>query len=163
MHKFLITTANLGLRPVSDADFKYISQLALAEPAVWSSSPAAIQEQLDYDKKQFIKNGYGAFLVFELDTGNFIGRAGFGDIANSEVEVGYIVLEQHRGKGYATLILKALLAWAKQHIKKEKIIAITAIENIVSARVMQKAGMQFSRRSMVDGIDSVIYEFSLKS
>ena len=58
-------------------------------------------------------------------------------------------------------MLKVLLSWAKDHIHKERIFAIAAINHVASERIMQKAGMIFSKRDKVDNIDCLIYEYKL--
>ena len=65
------------------------------------------------------------------------------------------------GKGYASKILKNLLEWAKTNIKKDKIIAFTPIDHTASEKVMQKAGMIYSRKGIMKGVDCVIYEYPL--
>ncbi|MBX3709889.1 MAG: GNAT family N-acetyltransferase [Gammaproteobacteria bacterium] len=56
-------------------------------------------------------------------------------------------MKKHEGKGYASKNLKALLLWAKNNIKKDKIIAFTSVNHLTSGRVIQKASMIFSRKT----------------
>ena len=126
---------------------------------------ARTQEEINNNIKMYIdaynKFGYGIFLVFFFFFYEFIGRAGFRDIENGETEVGFLVLKKYWGKGFASRILKALLVWAKNNIKKDKIIAFTPLKHIASERVMQKAGMIFSRNGIMKGVECVIYEYKL--
>jgi ribosomal-protein-alanine N-acetyltransferase len=158
---YLFKTERLGFRLVAEGDFDCLLMLSTADPETWSSDSAEIDERIKNDIKHFSEKGYGAFLVFDIESGEFIGRAGFGDIQNDEIEVGYVVLEKYRGKGYATEMLKALLLWAKGHINKNRILSITDVHHAASERIMQKAGMIFSKKDKIDGIDSVIYEYKL--
>lgn len=158
---YLYKTERLGFRLVTEDDFNYLLMLSTADPEIWSSDPKEIERRIKNDINHFIEKGYGAFLVFEIESNEFIGRAGFGDIQNDEIEVGYVVLDKYRGKGYATEMLKALLSWAKAHIKKNRILSITAVDHSASEKVMQKAGMVFSKRDKVDDVDCVIYEYKL--
>ena len=105
---------------------------------------------MDYTQK-----GYSTFIVFDINRNEFIGRAGFGDIEN-QIEVGYLILKKYWGKGYASRILKILLEWAKHHINKDKIIAFTPLDHLASEKVMQKAGMVFSRKGMMKEVACVI-------
>jgi [ribosomal protein S5]-alanine N-acetyltransferase len=91
-----------------------------------------------------------------LDSDKCVGRAGFADIENDQIEVGYVILKEHWGKGLASRILKVLLAWAKENIQKDKIIAFTPVNHIASERVMQKAGMVFVKQDIMKGVNCVI-------
>jgi [ribosomal protein S5]-alanine N-acetyltransferase len=126
-----------------------------------AQTPKEIEERIKRYMKDYNEKGYGALLVFDLHSGEFIGRAGFGDIESGEIEVGYLVLKKYWGQGYATRILKALLSWAKANIHRDKIIAFTTINHVASERVMQKAGMVLSRKDKMKGEDCVIYEYKL--
>ncbi|MBF0315991.1 MAG: GNAT family N-acetyltransferase [Oligoflexia bacterium] len=159
---YLFEANNLGFKTIAESDVDYLLMLASADPKAWSSNCDEVKEKIKNDKKYYSEKGYGAFLVFELNSGEFIGRAGFGDIESGEIEVGYVVLEKYRGKGYATMMLKSLLLWAQHNIKKDKIIAITKTCHVASYRVMQKTGMVFSRKDTIDGVDCVVYEHQLR-
>lgn len=158
---YLFESDRLGFKLVTEDDHEYLFLLSLADPNVWSADFREIKERIKNDIRHFSEKGYGAFLAFEIESGEFVGRAGFGDIQNNEIEVGYVVLEKYRGKGYATEMLKALLSWAKEHINKDRILSITAINHAASERIMQKSGMAFFKKDKIDGIDCVIYEYKL--
>ena len=57
------------------------------------------------------------------------------------VELGYSVLPQYRGRGYATEAVAALLLWAFSHNDEvARVIAETALENRSSIRVLKNLG-----------------------
>ena len=56
------------------------------------------------------------------------------------VELGYSVLPQYQGRGYATEAVGALLSWAFSHKEVARVIAETALENRSSVRVLKKLG-----------------------
>ena len=60
------------------------------------------------------EKGLPCFLMFELETDNFVGRCGFGPIETSEV--GYLLHKKFWGKGYASESLTFRLEWAKENI-----------------------------------------------
>ena len=76
-------------------------------------------------------------------------------------EFRYVVLKKYWGKGLASRILNVLLKWAKNNIQRDKIIAFTPISHIASERVMQKAGMVYSGRHIMKGVECVLYEYNL--
>lgn len=163
---YLFEADNLGFRPFEEGDLNYLLMLD-ADPETMSFFPGGVRarHEIKDNIKKYItaynEKGYSIFLVFDTSSQEFIGRAGFGDIENGETEVGYLVLKKYWGKGYATKILKVLLAWANNNIKKDKIIAFTPIAHAASERVMQKAGMVFSRKGIMKGVECVIYEYKL--
>lgn len=163
---YLFKTDNLGFRPVTENDLKYLLLLD-SDPEIMGFFPGGAQtrEKITNKIKTYINNynekGYGIFLVFDATSGEFIGRAGFGETENREIEVGYLILKKYWGLGYATRILKALLFWAKDNIHTVKIIAFTPVNHVASERVMQKAGMIFEKKDIMKGVDCVIYEYKL--
>lgn len=163
---YLFIVDNLGFRPFVEGDLNNLLLLD-ADPETMSFFPGGVRtrQEIKNNIKRYIKDytekGYGIYIIFDTSTGEFIGRAGFGDVESSEIEVGYLVLKKYWGKGYATKILKILLEWAKNNIKKDKIIAFTPANHIASEKVMQKAGMQFSKKGIMKGVECVIYEYKL--
>lgn len=163
---FLFTTDNLGFRPVIESDTTYFNLLD-ADPETMSFFPGGPRaaEEIEAKVKEYIryyqKNNYGVFLVFDLTSGEFIGRAGFAETENAEIEVGYLIVKKHWGKGYASRILKALLAWAMVNINQSRIIAFTPVLHTASEKVMQKANMTFVTRGIMKGVECVIYEYKL--
>lgn len=164
---YLFEAGNFGFRPIVETDLEYFL-VTDSDPEMMSFFPggARTAQEIELKIKKYIdgykKNHYGVFLVFDLTTGDFIARAGFDDLESGEIEVGYLVLKKHWGKGYASEILKELLLWAKNNIGKDKVIAFTPVNHIASERVMQKAGMQFVGKQIMKGVDCVIYEYKIK-
>ena len=58
-----------------------------------------------------------------------------------KLEVGYGMARSHWGKGYMTEALRAVIDWAFRQPDIFRVQAICDVENIGSARVMEKAGM----------------------
>jgi len=163
---YLFEADNLGFRLFVESDINYLLMLD-ADLEIMSFFPGGVRsrKEIEDNIRKYIaaynEKGYGIFLVFDLKTEEFIGRAGFGDIESGETEVGYLILKKYWGKGYASKILKILLNWAKNNIKKDKIIAFTPLDHIASEKVMQKAGMIFSRKGIMKSVECVIYEYKL--
>lgn len=163
---YLIKADNLEFRPFVESDLDYLLMLD-SDPETMRFFPDGVRsrQQIENNIKKYItaynEKGYSTFMVFDIHTDEFIGRAGFGDIETGEIEVGYLVLKKYWGKGYASSILKILLVWAKNNIKKDKIIAFAPVDHIASERVMQKADMIFSRKGIMKGVECVIYEYKL--
>lgn len=70
-----------------------------------------------------------------------IAGAGFlGPPADSAVEIGYSVVPEARGRGYATEIVKALVTHAFQSQGVNEVIAHTSDENVPSTQVLLRCG-----------------------
>jgi ribosomal-protein-alanine N-acetyltransferase len=61
-----------------------------------------------------------------------------------ECEIGYSVLPEFQGRGYATEAARAFVAWVFAHADIETITAQTFPELTASIRVMEKCGMSFA-------------------
>ena len=68
--------------------------------------------------------------------GMMIARAG-----DEKWELGYVLARRYWGRGYMTEAVKGLIAWALKQQDIYRIWAVCDIDNVASARVMEKAGM----------------------
>lgn len=57
-------------------------------------------------------------------------------------DFGYGIAQQYWGNGYTTEATKAIIQWALQQESIYRVWAICDVENMASARVLEKAGMQ---------------------
>jgi ribosomal-protein-alanine N-acetyltransferase len=62
---------------------------------------------------------------------------------NHRAAVGYLLCKQYWGKGYATEVLLAAIAYLFEQTTVNRIDTFAWSENIASTRVMEKAGMRF--------------------
>jgi RimJ/RimL family protein N-acetyltransferase len=62
--------------------------------------------------------------------------------AEEKWELGYVLARPYWGRGYMTEALRALIAWALKQKSIFRVWAVCDVDNIASARVMEKAGMQ---------------------
>lgn len=77
--------------------------------------------------------------IIELKNGVRIGDLCFKGLFDGVTEIGYGLLEEYRGKGYATEAVKAAVQWAFGH-GASVIEAEAEPDNISSQRVLQKCG-----------------------
>ncbi|MEO6457106.1 MAG: GNAT family N-acetyltransferase [Chloroflexia bacterium] len=73
-----------------------------------------------------------------------IGDIGFIEPPDTEgnVEFGYSIVPEYRGKGYATEAARAIIEWAFEQPGVRRVIADCLNDNFASIRVLEKAGMQ---------------------
>ena len=82
-----------------------------------------------------------AMWMIELRDGTHIGDLCFKGLgANGAVEIGYGILEEYQGQGYATEAVGAAVIWALQQPSVTCVEAETAPDNRASQRVLEKCG-----------------------
>jgi len=88
---------------------------------------------------------YTYWLIQIKEDGFGAGMVGFKGVPNQdgEVEIGYGIDPQYRGRGFMTEAVHALIAWAFQHPQCRSVIAPgTERTNIASNRVLKNVGME---------------------
>ncbi|KTD22149.1 GNAT family acetyltransferase [Legionella lansingensis] len=147
MEQYLITTKQLGLRLMRQDDVKYLEGLD-KDPEVKEYFPEGtlsrreIKSQIETCLANYEVKHLPCLVIFRLKDNEFVGEAYFDRIETGEIKVGYLFHKKFWSKGYATETLRGLLAWAKQHIDADYIIAYADKNNKASFRVMKKCGME---------------------
>lgn len=88
----------------------------------------------------------GVWLVELKDKKEFIGRASL--LKNEDlniIEIGYRLLPEFWGKGYASEVIESLSIYVKKKLKIDKLHAMTYPENIASKKLLEKMNFSFSR------------------
>ena len=82
-----------------------------------------------------------AMWMIELRDGTHIGDLCFKGLgANGVVEIGYGILEEYQGHGYATEAIDATVVWALKQSNVTRVEAETEPDNRASQRVLEKCG-----------------------
>jgi ribosomal-protein-alanine N-acetyltransferase len=143
-----IRTARLFLRPASLADAQAIFDGYAHDPEVvryleWKPHPSveATEEFLSHCEK--VRGEGRAFpYVFALsEQGKAIGMIELrpkGTIAS----LGYVLSKDYWGQGFMVEAIQAINSWALNTGGFQKVEATCDVENLASARVMEKAGMR---------------------
>jgi RimJ/RimL family protein N-acetyltransferase len=86
--------------------------------------------------------GFEPSFVVRREDGIVVGEIGFTlDEPSATATVGYAIVEQCHGHGYATDALRALVAYLREDPRVRRIAAQTFVEHVASRRVMEKAGL----------------------
>ena len=150
-----LETKRLYLKRMEWEDFAAICILR-ADPLVmrfigYGNGPGKVQSTKEV--RQFFnlalpyqeKHGLGFSTVIEKTTGTIIGQAGLFHVGfddnQPEIELAYRLRPESWGKGYATELSEALLAWGFRQLPAERIVAFVHSENAASRRVLEKVGM----------------------
>ena len=80
------------------------------------------------------------FAIRRKETGRLIGIVNFFDEKDGSCEIGYGILEEHQGQGYATEAVQAACRWEFQHPEVTALEAETDPGNAPSHRVLEKCG-----------------------
>lgn len=94
-------------------------------------------------KEDSALRGWGVWLAIRQDNGKPVGDLGFKGKPDADgiVEVGYGIVSEEQGKGFATEAVSALIDWAFNFDETEKAIAECLRDNTASIKVLQKLGM----------------------
>ncbi|MCE9597157.1 MAG: GNAT family N-acetyltransferase [Spirochaetia bacterium] len=109
---------------------------------------SALFQRLD---AHFETHGFGVWALELKSTGDWIGFAGLGVCPfdahfTPAVELGWRLLSEFQGKGYATEAAKVACTFAFKNVGLEELVAFTVPINQPSRRVMEKLGMTNNER-----------------
>jgi RimJ/RimL family protein N-acetyltransferase len=120
-------------------------------------APIWIERQIT----RYKENRFGLQAIIEKSSGNFIGQCGLlkqevdGD---SYIEIGYHILPEYWGKGYAPEAARLFLNYGFTEFGFEQIISIINIHNTKSQRVAMKNGLKQGHQTVWNEIDVHIWK-----
>ncbi len=142
-------TERLYLRKLTRADAPLIRALnSDAEVMKYIGPPDnSLQNAQDYVdmrvEKYADKEGLGIFVAERLDNQKSIGWFCLKYLDDTdEIEIGYRLLREHWGIGYATEGSKCLLVHGFENLKLKEIVGVTMPANIPSQKVLLKLGLE---------------------
>lgn len=143
-----VKTARLTLTPVGPED---VSDLVLlyGDPRVafWTGpwSRESVEAWTQGMTARWRMDGVGKWMARYREDEALVGRGGFTryDLDGEAVlELGWVVRDALTGRGYATEIGRAALAWAAEYEVGTPVIAFTEVHNHAAQAVMQRLGMR---------------------
>jgi RimJ/RimL family protein N-acetyltransferase len=90
-------------------------------------------------------DGVGKWMARDRSDGSLVGRGGFTrfQLADEAVlELGWAVRDARTGRGYATELGRAALAWAREHYPESPVVSFTEVHNRASRAVMERLAMR---------------------
>ncbi|MBI2283075.1 MAG: GNAT family N-acetyltransferase [Bacteroidetes bacterium] len=145
----LFETGRLTVQRFTEADADVFYQVNGDEEMMRFIRPAKKRSESDAFLTENIKlyqNGsiVGRFAVFTRAENRFVGTFSFLYLSDAEnIHLGYALLKQARGRGYATELVKAGLHHFFQNTARNSIFAITDPANTASREVLLRAGLSF--------------------
>jgi len=146
-----IETERIILRKMSLNDakdmFEYAQDPTISKYTGWYPHNS-IQDSklfLRYTINSYKNNQVSNWGIVHKADQKFIGTAGFIDwnIEHARAEIGYTLSRKYWGKGYMTEVVNAIIYFGFRTMILNRIEARCIIENIASARVMEKVGMKY--------------------
>lgn len=147
----MLETERLTLRELTLLDAPFI--LALLNDPDWlrfigDRQVRTLEQARDYifrgPMAMYERCGHGLWLVVRRADDAPLGLCGL--IARAslpDVDIGFALLAEHRGHGYAYEAAQACLRYAQDTLGLERIVAITTLDNSESAGLLTRLGMAF--------------------
>jgi [ribosomal protein S5]-alanine N-acetyltransferase len=161
-------TERMIARRITPLDFDNIYQLnnnlEMAKTLGGTKTIEQVRDSLKKYEKQWETHGYGYWIFFAKDTLEFIGRGGLRHLTiegQDEVEVGYAIMPQFWGKGYATEMGRVSIRVASQLSDIKSLVCFTMTTNEVSKAVMKKLGFIFERHFVYANIPHTLCRLRL--
>jgi [ribosomal protein S5]-alanine N-acetyltransferase len=158
-----LTTERLRLRPFTDAD-QIAIHAVYADPEVMRHvghgahrTVAETTAALKVYGEVLERRGFSFLAVVERDSGALIGDAGLYPLGE-DVELGYTLARRAWGRGYATELGRALLAYAFEELDAQRVVAQVEPANAASRHVLEKLGMTEVEIRTAYGRPHLLYE-----
>lgn len=148
-----VVTPRLWIRDIVTADLEPLVAL-WADPTVrrwmagwgpWGRGEVVRWVQCAVESNQATPRFAHNCVIVERATSEVLGWIGFGkadDHPFGEIDFGYSLREEFQGRGFGTEALVATLDFCFTRLEVTSFFGEAPAENIASARVMEKAGMQ---------------------
>jgi RimJ/RimL family protein N-acetyltransferase len=158
VERFTLEDAGFILRLLNDPDFirniadKGVRTLEAAG-AYLAGGPLA-----HYDR-----HGFGLWRVSERGTGAPVGMCGLiRRDTLADVDLGYALLPEFTGKGYATEAARAVVDHARLRLSLRRLVAIVSPGNDRSIRLLERLGFAFERMMLWPPDDEEISIYALE-
>jgi len=163
-------TDRLIIRPLTMDDIKlwtpffYNPKSIRYFPNFLTSNPK--EDATSWISKQLVRyeNGkFGLHALIEKSTGRFIGQCGLleQDVeGEKEIEIGYSLLHQFEGKGYAAEASRFFKNYAFENNITNSLVSIIHVYNIASQKVAMKNGMKSTKKIPYQGIDVFVFRIN---
>jgi RimJ/RimL family protein N-acetyltransferase len=136
--------AEIALRPIGEDDIPAMVA-ACQDPEIprWTRVPSPYTEN---DARAFLSRAAGVSAILDASTGEFLGTVGWWWVADN-VQLGYWVKREARGRGVATRALRLVSEWAFAALGACRLQLLAEPANAASQRVAEKAG--FHREALL--------------
>jgi ribosomal-protein-alanine N-acetyltransferase len=159
-----INCGRLSLRPIGAADVPVLHRLWTDEPIrrfLWDGKVIPVEQTREITERNcrlFEECGFGIWSVRERHADEPVGFAGFWHFHTPpSLELLFGVASHHWNRGIATDSSRCVIRYGFEVLGLRTIEASTDTANTASVRVLEKLGLSFRKRAVVDGLDTVFY------
>src|SRR5476649_247101 len=149
----VIETQRLALRRLTADDAAFVREL-VNEPSwirfIGDRGVRTLEDARAYLEKgplaMYRRHGFGLWVVEVKETGEATGLCGLiKRDALEDVDIGFAFLPRFWGRGYAIESAQAVLAYGREILELDRIVAITSPDNDASIRLLEKIGLRFEQ------------------
>jgi RimJ/RimL family protein N-acetyltransferase len=166
----VLETERLEMRHLTLDDAEFMFRL-VNEPSwlrfIGDRGVRSVDDAREYLRKgalaSYAQHGFGLYLTQLKDAAQPIGICGLVKRDTlPDVDVGFALLPQFAGKGYAAEAATAVMAHAREQFGLLRVVAITNPDNRASIGVLEKIGLRFERliRPVADGDELALYAWN---
>jgi ribosomal-protein-alanine N-acetyltransferase len=109
-----------------------------------NAAPERYVEMFNELLENYKNKNLSRWAIFDAANNNFIGMCVARIFVHNtnQIEIGYVLSREYRGKGIATEVCKAITQYSFAITNTKEVVAITDLNNSGSQNVLQKAGFQ---------------------
>ncbi len=159
-----IETERLILRPPTNADLDNWASRIFADPEVMRYTPKRdmtpyerAERALRVSSENWTAHGYGGWIIRDKLDEQLLGSCDLDQEELGEVELGYVLAKAYWGKGIATETARAVVRFAFETVRLERLAAVVVPENIASWRLLENMGFIYEKKAHYYGWDVVYY------
>ena len=165
----ILSTQRLSLREFTPQDAPFLLRL-VNEPGwirnINDPGVRTLDDALSWAEKRLFapyrELGHGFWAIARRDDGVLVGMCGlFRRPVLPEPDIGYALLAEHEGRGYALEAARGCVAHARDVMGWRTLMAITAVDNPRSVALLRKLGFVEQEQKQLEGYDEPSRVFSL--
>lgn len=166
-----LETERLNLEPFQASHFDGLRAME-SDPEIMRyisngvvKTPEETWESIHRVTQRWEKYGFSWWAIREKTSGQIVGAACLQHLANIDgapLEIGWRLIADFHGKGFATEAAKAIIEFAVEHIGATYLVAVAIPENTASQRVMQRLGMSYKGIEQHYDVPCVVYEWAIE-
>ena len=161
----VLQTGRMALRRLAPADARFIREL-VNEPSwiryIGDRGVRTLDDARAYLAKgpiaMYERHGFGLWLCESKATGEPLGICGLikRDTLD-DVDLGFAFLPRFWGQGYAHESAAAVLAYGREVLELDRIVAITSPDNAPSIRLLEKLGLRLEKSFEMGGVPTQLF------
>jgi ribosomal-protein-alanine N-acetyltransferase len=160
----MIVSRSLLLRPMAISDVEALHRFWIHEQVrrfLWDDKIISLKQTENIIRKSahlFDQHGFGIWGIREHHSSRLIGLTGYWYFRTPPtLELLFGVAADRWGRGIATESSRCVIRYGFEVLRFRAIEASTDVANRASVKVLEKLGMFFQRRAVIDGLDTVFY------